>query len=207
MKIFRIEGMIGEEQNTAASIAEHFAANPGKTTVLINSPGGDAFEGAAMLAEVERHGGVEIIIEGIAASAASLIAIGGSDISMHAAAVFMIHEPASISFGSSQAHRKNAETLEKLTDVYAAAYSRATGNRIELIKQWMAEETWLGADEAVALNFCDRVSGDTDRESPPVAAFNYAKFKEPPKLLLDLTQKHGWAAISPASKSKGKENA
>lgn len=207
MNIFRIEGMIGEQQNTAASIAKHLAANPGKTTVLINSPGGDAFEGAAILAEVERHGGVEVIIEGIAASAASLIAIGGSDISMHPAAVLMIHEPASISFGSSQAHRKSAETLEKLTDVYAAAYSRATGNRIELIKQWMTEETWLNADEAVALNFCDRASGGADRESPPVAAFNYAKFKEPPKLLLDLTHEHGWAAISPVQKSKGKENA
>ena len=110
-----------------------------------------------MLAEIERHGGVEIIIQGIAASAASLIAIGGAKIAMHPAAVFMIHEPASISFGSSLAHHKNAETLEKLTEVYAGAYSRASGNPLDLIKQWMAEETWLDADEAVALNFWIRL--------------------------------------------------
>jgi len=207
MSAFRIEGMIGEDQNTAAALATYLVENPGKAEILINSPGGDAFEGAAMLAEVERHGDVEIIIQGIAASAASLIAIGGAEISMHPAAVFMIHEPASISFGSSLAHRKNAETLEKLTDVYAGAYSRASGNQIDLIKQWMAEETWLDADEAAALNFCDQALGDPDRESPQVAAFDYAKFKGPPKLLLDLTMNNGWATASLVDKGKGKVNA
>lgn len=207
MSIFRIEGFIGEDQNTAASVAQFLSQNPESPVIVINSPGGDAFEGSAILAEVQRHGGVKICVEGVAASAASLIVVGGAQIVMHAASVLMIHEPASISFGSSVAHRKSADVLEKLTDIYANAYSRETGNSVELVKQWMADETWLDASEAVALNFADEVEGEAGQGAPVAAHFNYLKFKDPPKMLIDLVAKNGWATVSPNNAKEGNENA
>lgn len=207
MSVFRIEGFVGEGRNTAAAIAQFLSENPDTAEIVVNSPGGDAFEGSAILAEIERHGRVSIRIEGVAASAASLIAVGGATIVMHAAAVMMIHEPASISWGSSAVHRKSAEVMEKLTDIYARAYSRATGNPLELVKQWMADETWLDASEAVALNFADQVEGEAGQDAPTAAMFNYTKFKDPPALFVELVNKHGWATASSAEIEKEKYNA
>lgn len=207
MSVFRIEGFVGEGRNTAAAVATFLLENPAKAEIVINSPGGDAFEGSAILAEIERHGRVSVRIEGVAASAASLIAVGGASIVMHAAAVMMIHEPASISWGSSGVHRKSAEVMEKLTDIYARAYSRATGNPLELVKQWMADETWLDASEAVALNFADQVERKARQDAPTAAMFNYTKFKDPPALFVELVNKHGWATASSAEIEKEKCNA
>ncbi len=193
MTAFQISGIIGEQPNTAGDVSAHLLANPDQATLVVNSPGGDAFEGAAILAEIQRHGSVAINIQGMCASAASLLAMGGAEIVMHPSAMFMIHDPSGFTMGTATDHRGTAETLDKLSDVYAKAYADATGNSFELIKAWMHEETWLTAEEALALNFIDRIEG-AGADSIAIAQFNYTKFKAAPDHLIRMVKDYGWAS-------------
>jgi len=169
MSEYRIEGFIGEDSATAAALAAFLAQHAGQPVrVLVNSPGGDAFEGAAMLAELERHGQATTVAAGIAASAASLALMGGREIVVHRDAMMMIHDPSGMTFGTATAHRSTADTLDKLSGTYAKSYARASGQPVARIRAWMQAETWIDADEAVALNFADRIEG-----GEPVA---YARF-------------------------------
>lgn len=76
------------------------------------------------------------------------------------------------------------------------AYANATGNDLNLILGWMKAETWLSAEEARELNFCDVIE-DAETASSPVAAFDFTKFKSAPPELVRLAIKSGWAAASP----------
>lgn len=200
---FMIFGEIGFDENCRPEpLGKYLRANPAPATpeIIINSPGGSAVDGAAMLAEIERHGNATCRVVGMAASAASLLMLGGREVVLHREAMVMIHEPASIAFGTSQDFRKAADSLEKFTGVYAAAYARLTGNSEESIRRWMRDETWLSAEEALALNFCDRIEGGED----PVAyaKFDYGRFRHAPAHLVRMAQKNGWATASPDASKK-----
>lgn len=201
---YDISGIIGEGTATADALGRFLAANAGAVDVVINSAGGSAPDGAALMAAMQRHGTVTVQIDGIAASAASLAAMGGKRIVLHPSALLMIHEPAAFVFGPGDELRATADALDKMTVVYARAYAAATGNPVTRIAAWMKAETWMTAQEAVALNFADEVGGDT----PPamVAAFDYSRFTSAPAHLVQLASQHGWATVSPAQ-SKEKTNA
>jgi ATP-dependent Clp protease, protease subunit len=199
---FDMTGEIGKGNCTAAAFRAFAANNPGPITVTINSSGGAAFEGSALLAEFERHGNVTTIGQGIVASAASLALMGGKEIVLHTDAAFMIHDPAASVFGTAEDHRGAAQTLDKLSDIYAKAYARASGNPIAKIKAWMAAETWLTASEALSLRFCDRIEGG---DNAPVAQFDFTRFQHAPEHLVALARANGWAAVP--SKSSKKETA
>ena len=158
---FRVSGFIGDPPATADALAAFLAAANGQAVeVVINSAGGSAFEGAAMLAELRRHPGfVTVLVEGIAASAASLIAMGGDLVLVDASAFLMIHDPSSLTIGNADDHRASADTLDRLARTYAEAYATRSGNRVEDVAGWMSRETWLDATEATALGFADRVVG------------------------------------------------
>jgi ATP-dependent protease ClpP protease subunit len=202
---FDISGIIGEGQACAEPLRSFLAENAGTVEVFVNSPGGIATEGAAMLAELERHGEVTVHIVGMAASAASLAAMGGKRILMHSAALFMIHDPSGFTFGPADQHRAAADTLDKMSDTYARAYARATGHSVDRIKAWMKAETWLTADEALELNLCDEIEG-TETAEPVFAAFDYSRFFNPPNELIRLAQKNGWARGASEASNKGKAN-
>lgn len=194
---FDITGEIGVGEATGAAVGRFCDANPGPVDIFINSFGGVAMEGAAIFAALERHGQATALVQGVAASAASLAMLGAQHIMVHDAAVIMIHEPGAVAFGNADSMRATAAMLEKLTHIYAETYSRATGNPVTRVLAWMKEETWLTAGEAVALNFADEVSGNTPAEAVPVAAFDYAKFKAAPAHLVQMALKNGWATVSP----------
>lgn len=183
----------------ATQLGAYLAANPESATLFINSPGGDAFEGAALMAEVERHGNVTVHVQGIAASAATLPMVVAKRVIMHPAAMIMIHEPSAFTFGTADEHRVGAEALDKMTGIYAEAYARATGHPAARIAAWMKDETWLTADEALELRFCDEVE---DPESKPVvvAAFDYGRFRNAPAELVAMARKNDWAVSSADSK-------
>lgn len=193
---FDLKGEIGQGTARAATLATFLKDNPGAVDLFINSPGGDALEGAALMAEIQRHGKVTAHLQGICASAATLPAIAAHRIVMHSAAILMIHEPASTVCGTSDILHAAGEALEKLTDIYSAAYASATGNDQALIRAWMKAETWLSAEDAKELNFCDEIEA-TGTVSAPVAAFDYTKFKAPPTHLMHLAIENGWATASP----------
>lgn len=156
---FRVEGFVGEDDATAQALAGRLAFFAGEPFgLLINSLGGDAFEGAAMLAELRAHAGhVTVHVRGVAASAASLVAMGGDTILMDPSAVLMIHDPSALTIGTAAEHDQTAATLRTLANTYAEAYASRSGNRVSDVLEWMAAETWLTAPEAVALGFADGI--------------------------------------------------
>jgi len=186
------------EAGAAAALAAFLANNPGPVRVVINSPGGNAAEGAALMAEIERHGQVSVLVLGIAASAATLPMVAALEVTIHPAAMVMIHAPGAWAEGPANAHRAAADALDKISLTYAQAYARHTGHPVETLLRWMQEETWMTADEAVALGFADLVEPTPDA-GPLVARADYTRFRSAPDHLRRLAAKHGWATASPAN--------
>jgi ATP-dependent protease ClpP protease subunit len=202
---YLIFGEIGFDMCRAEPLHRFLSDNPGPVHVRINSPGGIATEGAAMLAEIERHGNVTVRVTGIAASAASLLMVGGKRIVVHRDAHLMLHQPSAMSWGTAADLRKAADVLDLIGQTYAQAYARHTGNALKAVTAWMLAETWLDASEALALHFADEIEGDGEAE--PVARFDYTKFRHPPAQLAKLSKLNGWAAASPKTRKKDTEHA
>ncbi|WP_240200146.1 head maturation protease, ClpP-related [Paracoccus methylovorus] len=190
---------LGEGENTATALGAFLEQHAGEPVrVTVNSFGGHAAEGAAMMALIGQHGTVRAEVLGIAASAASLLLMEAAHIAMHSAALLMIHNPAALAFGTADELRGEATTLDKIADTYAAAYSRCTGHPLSRIRAWMDAESWMNAEEALALNFCDEITGEGER-AKAVAAFDYTRFKSAPAQLLRRAARNGWAGETAAS--------
>lgn len=132
-------------------------------SVRINSGGGSVFTAQAILSSLRRHKAEIIVyIDGIAASAASVIAMAGDLIVMPSNAMMMIHNPSIGAWGESKDMRKTADILDKVRDTIVAAYKEKTGLEESKIVDLMNEETWLTANEAVELGFADEVENYQD---------------------------------------------
>ncbi len=126
--------------------------------VLINSPGGDAFDGLAVQSLLKRHPArVEVEILGWAASAASIIAMAGDSISMHEGSMLMVHEAWTCACGNAKDFRSAAETLDKLNSSMLDVYARRTGRSREELSPIVSAETWMTSHEAVEAKFADAV--------------------------------------------------
>ena len=126
----------------------------------INSVGGDVFEAQAMYSYLKTHpAAVTVCIDGLAASAASLVAMAGDKIIMPKNALMMIHNPAMWACGEAEDMREAAEVLDKVRDTLAHAYVEKTGLDRDRIISMMQDETWMSAEEALALGFCDTLDG------------------------------------------------
>lgn len=159
-------------------------------TVFLNSGGGYAAEGAAIHALLARRAGsTDVVVDGVAASAASLIAMAGDTVTMSAGSVMMIHDPATITIGDAAAHAKSVEGLEALATSYARVYAAKSGKSVEEARTIMKAERWFTPEEAVADGFADAMSGDA---SKPVAAFDYRIYAHAPQRLVALASKKNW---------------
>lgn len=149
---------------TARDVAETLAAITADTIhVRINSPGGDMFAGIAIANALRAHDAQVIThVDGMAASAASLIAIAGDEVRMSDNAWLMIHEPWTIGGGNAGDFRKLADTLDGFTGTLVAEYVKRTGLDAETVAQMMADETWLNASDAIAQGFADSLDGAGD---------------------------------------------
>lgn len=145
----------------------------------INSPGGDAFAAAAMYLALKRHpAAVTVYVDGLAASAASVLAMVGDKIIMPSNTIMMIHNPLGGAFGESDDLRDYADALDKIKLTLIAAYRRS-GKSDEEIARIMDAETWYTAEEAKENGFADEVI-----EAMDVAAFfDLSKFQNPPAAL------------------------
>lgn len=144
----------------ADRIARDLAANPNATaiTVKINSQGGDMFAGTAIYNTLKAHSApVTIYVMGVAASAASLIAMAGDTVVMYPGSVLMIHKPWLGVEGDDEALINAGETVKKLTALFATGYQAKTGLDEATIMEIMKAETWLTPAEAVAQGFADKV--------------------------------------------------
>jgi len=158
-----VYGDIGEsmwgDSVTASDVKSSLDSMDGDVTVRINSPGGSVFDGFAIYNLLRAHSGsVTVYIDGLAASAASVIAMAGDEIVMGDAAMMMIHDPWTMAVGGTEDFLKTAETLEKIKDSIVIAYSgKAKGVDSAAISQMMTEETWMTSAEALDLGFATRV--------------------------------------------------
>lgn len=157
-------------------------ASKGKPIELrINSPGGDVFGGVAIYNALSRHdGAVNIEIEGVAASIASVIAMAGDQIRMGKGAFMMIHNPHAFAGGESSDLRATAELLDKVRSSMVGIYAGRTKLDAEKVIEMMDAETWLDADEAVELGFADSLNG----QARMAARFDADRFKNAPPALL-----------------------
>jgi ATP-dependent Clp protease, protease subunit len=132
-------------------------------TVRLNSPGGEVFDGTAIYNALLNHpANIEMHIDGMALSMASVIAMAGNKVVMAENAMMMIHDP-SISVSGSASHlRKTADTLEKTKTAIVNAYARKTGKQQDELSALMSVETWMSADEALCHGFIDEVSSPID---------------------------------------------
>lgn len=126
--------------------------------VRINSRGGDVVDGLAIYEDLRAHPArVEVDITSLAASMASIIALAGDERRIAAGGLFMIHNPWGFGVGESKDLRAHADLLDKMRDTLANLYAARSGqNRADVLK-WMADETWLNAEEAKARGFVDTV--------------------------------------------------
>lgn len=184
----------GDEGYTALDVIQALAqigrGNP--VTVRLNSQGGIATEGTAIYAQLAAHrGDVTVVIEGMAASAASVIAMAGKTRSMRKGAVMMIHEPSGLTFGTPGDHQKSLNALNVLGDSLASIYAERTGRTVAEERQVMVDETWMTAEDAVARGYAD--AADEPGEALPPPAFNYAAYRHAPAPLVAMATAKGWS--------------
>lgn len=164
--------------DVAGALAEH---GPKDITVRINSGGGIAADGMAIHSLLKAHQGkVTMAIDGIAASAASLIAMAGASREIRRGAMMMIHDPSGITMGNVDAHQKAIAKLDKISNNYADVYASTSGKTTEQARSLMKAETWLNADEAVKQGFATKA---IDEPPMAMASFDYRIYAHAPREL------------------------
>lgn len=136
------------------------AAGPdAAVTFVINSPGGDPFEGEAIRAALVAHEGrVTMRVAGVAASAASLLIMGADAIEITEGSMIMIHDPATLTFGDAADHERALAQLETMSGTYATVYAKRSGQPVAEVRDWMRAETWMSPEDAIRLGFADELA-------------------------------------------------
>ncbi len=139
--------------------------------VRINSPGGSVFDGMAIYNLLLAHqGNVDCVVDGIAASAASFVAMAGKSLTMQDTSMLMIHNAWTVAVGNRHDMAEVAGVMAKLDGQMAAIYSRKTGSSVEDVAALMDAETWLTSSEAMAGKFCDSVLAPPDKDGDKARA-------------------------------------
>lgn len=152
-------------------------------TVRINSPGGNAFDGIAIANAIMRHPGKTVTrVDGLAASAASVIAVAADEVVVSKYGQAMIHDARMLWSGTAADMRSAADHLEKLSASYANIYADRAGGTVEDWAQAMADETWYTAEEMVAAGLASRIDdsgarADTEKAVASAMACSSYKFK------------------------------
>ncbi len=129
--------------------------------LAINSPGGSVFDALAIYNALRQHpAAVEVTIMGVAASAASVIAMAGDTIVMPENAFMMIHNPLNLAYGNADDLREMADVLDKIAASLIGIYAKRTGLPEDEIKALLDAETWLNAEEAVLKGFADELQAE-----------------------------------------------
>lgn len=155
----------------------------GKVRLRINSPGGDVFDGIAMFNDLLQHDGeIEVMVTGLAASAASIVAMAADRMVMAESAFLMIHNAWTIMLGDRHAMRQVADVLEQIDAGAAKTYAARSNLAQDAVVAAMDAETWYTAEEAQAAGFADAVEPTPEK---PQARFDLSAYRHTPKALLD----------------------
>ena len=163
MRTLFLNGEISDEtwygdEVTPRLFKDELESGSGQISVWINSPGGDVFAAAQiynMLMDYPYD--VTVKIDGLAASAASVIAMAGTTVEMSPVAMMMIHNPATIAIGDSEEMKKAVKMLDEVKESIINAYEIKTGLARDKISKLMDAESWFNAKKAVELGFADKI--------------------------------------------------
>jgi ATP-dependent Clp endopeptidase proteolytic subunit ClpP len=176
---------------SAIDFVAELAGINGDIEVHINSPGGDVFDGLAIYNSLaQRPGNVTTVVDGLAASAASFIAMAGKTRLICPGAMMMIHEASGLCYGNASEMRETADLLDKVSqniaDIYADRSGRADGWR-----DAMQVETWYTADEAVAAGLAHKLAARPEEDAFAAAArFDLSAYARVPERLRNAAQPH-----------------
>ena len=165
-----LNGMISDEtwygdEVTPQLFKDELNAGNGNITVWINSPGGDVFAAAQIYNMLRDYkGSVTVKIDGIAASAASVIAMAGDTVCVSPVAMMMIHNPATMAMGEAKDMQKAIVMLNEVKESILNAYEFKTGLTRARLSHMMDDETWFNAKKAVELGFADKILFDSDED-------------------------------------------
>ncbi|WP_083459536.1 phage major capsid protein [Jiangella muralis] len=161
----------GDDDVTAAAFARALRTITAPNLDLhINSPGGLVWDGIAIHAALLNHAAtVDVYIDGIAASAASFVAMAGDTIVIEKPAKLMIHDASMFVAGNADDMREAAQLLDDLSDTIATVYADRAGGDVETWREAMKVETWYSSAEAVAAGLADRIANDTAAAVTPAA--------------------------------------
>ncbi|WP_298981548.1 head maturation protease, ClpP-related [uncultured Roseibium sp.] len=176
------------DREVLAALAEHGSGND--LPVRLNSGGGYVDAGRAIFNALKLHEGtVTIYVDGIAASSASLIAMAGDKIVMRSGSIMMIHDPATITFGTADDHEVSKQALERMGQSFAETYAARSGQNVDDVRTAMKATTWMTAEEAVEAGYADEAD---ESAAKMVAAFDFRAYANAPSDLTDLSKKRGW---------------
>lgn len=203
-RVLSINGPIAEDSwfdddVTPALFKDELNAGEGDITVWINSPGGDCVAAAQIYNMlVDYSGNVTVKIDGMAASAASVIAMAGNKVLMSPVSMLMIHNPATIAMGDHNEMQKAIDMLSEVKESIMNAYAIKTGLSRAKLSHLMESETWMNANKAVELGFADGVlerESDTPNNS---AAMEYSRKLTNTALMNKLNAKYSIPAKVPS---------
>ena len=181
-RILMLNGEISNEtwfgdEITPKEFRGELNSGQGKVTVWINSPGGDCFAAAQIYNMLMEYSGpVDVHIDGIAASAASVIAMAGNHVAISPVGMMMIHNPATVSIGAEREMKKAMDMLSEVKESIINAYELKTGLPRKQLSNMMNAESWMNAKKALELGFADSIlyDGDDEDDEPEGMIFSRA---------------------------------
>lgn len=174
---------------SALTLGKALSEYSNKSTIhlRINSPGGDVFAGRAMETLLAEHPAKIVThIDGYAASAASYVALAGSERIISPGGMVMIHKAWTLAWGNADDIRKTAGLLDQIDTTLVATYQAKTGQDEAQIRDWLSAETWFDANEAVQYGFATSIAGEAasgqpEEENPGnVATWDFGAYQRPP---------------------------
>ncbi|RRN49875.1 Clp protease ClpP [Streptococcus suis] len=197
-RILRIEGQIADEtwfgdEVTPQVFKNDLHAGNGDITLWINSPGGDVFAAAQIYNMLmDYKGDVHVVIDGLAASAASVIAMAGTTVSMSPVAMMMIHNPWTVAQGEAKDMQKVIEMLGEIKESIINAYELRTGLSRTKLSHLMDSESWFNAKKAVELGFADKILFDKQEEhGMETESYSFSRTAAQQDLLVKMQAKLG----------------
>lgn len=165
-----LDGVIAEEtwfgdEVTPKQFKSDLNNDGGDITIWINSPGGDVFAASQIYNMLmDYKGDVTVKIDGIAASAASVIAMAGGEVHMSPVSMMMIHNPMTIAFGDTSEMKKAIDMLSEVKESIINAYELKTGISRTKLSNMMNDESWFNSRKAVELGFADEIMFTNESE-------------------------------------------
>lgn len=210
-RILRLDGAIAEEswfedEVTPKKFLEELNAGDGNITLWINSPGGDVFAASQIYTMLRDYtsGSVTVKIHGLAASAASVIAMAGKTVEISPTAMMMIHNPSMLAWGDTDEMKAAIKVLDEVKESIINAYELKTSLPRAEISRLMDKETWFNANKAVELGFADKVMFSENQSAEDLSAVVFSRMtvtnsildkikskkNEPPDNHVDAAQLH-----------------